>query len=114
MACYSAAARCSGADGSNRACIIAYYDWTGGSGRRSSISITGRPITLGLDGPDSTLLALTFAISIVTFGAGPTNILPGRVHLLLFLGPPYSSSSSRDERARGSKQPSDLVIMTLE
>ena len=29
-------------------------------------------------------LLLTFAVSLVTFGAGRTNILPGFVHLVLF------------------------------
>lgn len=43
-----------------------------------------RPIALGLDMRESILLALTFAVSLVTFGAGRTNILPGFVHLVLF------------------------------
>ena len=33
---------------------------------------------------DTVLLVLTFAVSLVTFGAGRTNILPGFVHLVLF------------------------------
>jgi Ca2+:H+ antiporter len=46
--------------------------------------IIDSPIALGLDGRDSVLLALTLVISIVTFGAGRTNILPGFVHIVLF------------------------------
>lgn len=42
------------------------------------------PLELGVDMQDATLLVLTFAVSIVTFGAGRTNILPGFVHLVLF------------------------------
>jgi Ca2+:H+ antiporter len=33
---------------------------------------------------DTILLVLTFGISLVTFGGGRTNILPGFVHLVLF------------------------------
>ena len=33
---------------------------------------------------DTVLLVLTFAVSIVTFTGGRTNILPGFVHLALF------------------------------
>ena len=47
--------------------------------------ITGEPLWLGL-GPDhSILLALTLAVSVVTFGSGRTNVLLGAVHLVLFL-----------------------------
>ena len=42
------------------------------------------PLELGVDMRDTILLVLTFAVSIVTFGAGRTNILPGFVHLVLF------------------------------
>lgn len=42
------------------------------------------PLELGVDMHDTVLLVLTFAVSIVTFGAGRTNILPGFVHLALF------------------------------
>ena len=42
------------------------------------------PLELGVDLHDTVLLVLTFAVSIVTFGAGRTNILPGFVHLVLF------------------------------
>jgi Ca2+:H+ antiporter len=44
----------------------------------------GQPMALGLDPRESVVLALTFAVSLVTFGAGRTNILPGFVHLVLF------------------------------
>ncbi|WP_422001782.1 calcium:proton antiporter [Reyranella sp.] len=43
------------------------------------------PLELGLDTADTVLLVLTFAISLVTFGGGRTNILPGFVHLVLFV-----------------------------
>lgn len=43
-----------------------------------------QPLELGLDVIDTVLLVLTFAVSLVTFGAGRTNILPGFVHLVLF------------------------------
>lgn len=44
----------------------------------------GQPLELGIDMRDTVLLALTFAVSLVTFGGGRTNILPGFVHLVLF------------------------------
>lgn len=46
--------------------------------------ILDRPLGLGLELRDTALLVLTFAVSLVTFGGGRTNILPGFVHLLLF------------------------------
>ena len=42
------------------------------------------PLELGVDMHDTVLLVLTFAVSLVTFGGGRTNILPGFVHLVLF------------------------------
>ena len=42
------------------------------------------PLELGVDLHDTVLLVLTFAVSMVTFGGGRTNILPGFVHLALF------------------------------
>ena len=44
----------------------------------------GQRLELGVDMADTVLLVLTFAISLVTFGGGRTNILPGFVHLVLF------------------------------
>jgi Ca2+:H+ antiporter len=43
-----------------------------------------QPLELGIDTKDTVLLALTFLVSLVTFGGGRTNILPGFVHLVLF------------------------------
>ena len=43
------------------------------------------PLELGLDLHDTVLLVLTFAVSLVTFAGGRTNILPGFVHLVLFV-----------------------------
>ncbi|MBI2741804.1 MAG: ionic transporter y4hA [Rhodospirillales bacterium] len=43
-----------------------------------------QPLELGVDMHDTVLLVLTFAVSLVTFGGGRTNILPGFVHLVLF------------------------------
>ncbi len=41
-------------------------------------------LELGIDLKDTVMLVLTFAVSLVTFGGGRTNILPGFVHLVLF------------------------------
>ena len=46
--------------------------------------VLDQPLELGIDMHDTVLLALTFAVSLVTFGGGRTNILPGFVHLVLF------------------------------
>ena len=46
--------------------------------------VIDRPVVLGLELRDVVLLTLTFAVSLVTFGGGRTNILPGFVHLILF------------------------------
>ena len=46
--------------------------------------VLNQPLELGVDAHDTLLLALTFAVSLVTFGAGRTNILPGFVHLVIF------------------------------
>ncbi|HYX01994.1 MAG TPA: ionic transporter y4hA, partial [Reyranella sp.] len=43
-----------------------------------------QPLELGIDLHETVLLVLTFAVSLVTFGGGRTNILPGFVHLVLF------------------------------
>lgn len=43
-----------------------------------------QPLELGIDRHDVVLLVLTFGVSLVTFGGGRTNILPGFVHLVLF------------------------------
>lgn len=47
--------------------------------------IVDRPLALGLELRDSIMLVLTFGVSLVTYGAGRTNILPGFVHLVLFV-----------------------------
>ena len=39
---------------------------------------------LGLNAQDTVLLALTFILSMLTFGTGRTNILFGLVHLVVF------------------------------
>jgi Ca2+:H+ antiporter len=44
----------------------------------------GLPLALGLGMREIVLLVLTFAVCLVTFDAGRTNILPGFVHLVLF------------------------------
>ena len=41
-------------------------------------------LVLGLNAPEMVLLALTFVISMLTFGTGRTNILFGLVHMLVF------------------------------
>ena len=46
--------------------------------------LLGTPLVLGLSAKETTLLALSIAISMLTFGTGRTNILAGFVHLVLF------------------------------
>ena len=46
--------------------------------------VLNQPLALGIDTHDIVLLVLTFGVSLVTFGGGRTNILPGFVHLVLF------------------------------
>lgn len=44
----------------------------------------GLPLTLGLEGKDLTLIALTFIVSTLTLASGRTNLMFGAVHLVLF------------------------------
>lgn len=46
--------------------------------------ITGEPLLLGLPTENGILLALTLAVSMITYNSGRTNILLGAVHLVLF------------------------------
>jgi Ca2+:H+ antiporter len=46
--------------------------------------LTRREVFLGLAGANSLLLAVTLAVSVVTFASGRTNILQGAVHVMLF------------------------------
>lgn len=46
--------------------------------------LTGKPVILGLDMVDITLLSLTLVLSTMTFSSTRTNVLLGAVHLLLF------------------------------
>jgi Ca2+:H+ antiporter len=46
--------------------------------------VTRHEVHLGLTGGNNLLLALTLAVSVVTFASGRTNILQGVVHLVLF------------------------------
>jgi Ca2+:H+ antiporter len=43
----------------------------------------GQPLALGISPGQTTLLALSFAVSIITYGTGRTNLLCGVVHLVL-------------------------------
>jgi Ca2+:H+ antiporter len=43
-----------------------------------------KQLVLGLNGQEMVLLALTFVISMLTFGTGRTNILFGLVHMIVF------------------------------
>jgi Ca2+:H+ antiporter len=43
-----------------------------------------KELVLGLDNPSMILLALTFFVSMLTFGTGRTNILFGLVHMVVF------------------------------
>ena len=46
--------------------------------------LTGHDIVFGLEKRDTMMLLLTLMISIVSFGAGRTNVLTGLVHLVVF------------------------------
>ncbi len=43
-----------------------------------------RPLTLGLDGKEEVLLALTLLLCVITLGRGRTTVLQGIVHLVVF------------------------------
>jgi Ca2+:H+ antiporter len=47
--------------------------------------ITGQPVILGLSPAEMTLLAVTLAVSTLTFSVSRTTVLEGAVHLVLFL-----------------------------
>lgn len=47
-------------------------------------TLLGKPLVLGLPPSETTLLIMTFAISMLTFATGVTNILFGMVHMLVF------------------------------
>jgi Ca2+:H+ antiporter len=47
-------------------------------------ALSGKSVVLGLNAADSTLLALTLAISFITFTSRRTNVIFGAVHLVLF------------------------------
>jgi Ca2+:H+ antiporter len=46
--------------------------------------LAGKPIILGLEAADVTLLSLTLVLSTMTFSSSRTNVLLGAVHLLVF------------------------------
>jgi Ca2+:H+ antiporter len=46
--------------------------------------LLGKELVLGLNAPEMVLLALTFILSMLTFGTGRTNILFGLVHMVVF------------------------------
>jgi Ca2+:H+ antiporter len=46
--------------------------------------LTDREVHLGLESANQLLLAVTLAVSVVTFASGRTNILQGAVHVVLF------------------------------
>ena len=47
--------------------------------------LTGQRVVLGVDPAEIVLLAVTLAMSIITFGGARTTVLEGAVHLVLFL-----------------------------
>jgi Ca2+:H+ antiporter len=47
--------------------------------------LTHRALILGISGRDEIMLVLVFALSIVSFGTGRTNVLTGFVHVVVFL-----------------------------
>jgi len=46
--------------------------------------VIGREIVFGLEDRDAVMLMLTLLLSVVSFGAGRTNVLTGLVHLVVF------------------------------
>ncbi len=46
--------------------------------------VLDQPLTLGLDGKDEILLALTLFVGAITLGTGRTTVLQGMVHLVIF------------------------------
>jgi Ca2+:H+ antiporter len=44
----------------------------------------GKPLALGLAPEDMVLLALTLLVSTLIFATGPTHVLHGLVHLVIF------------------------------
>jgi len=48
-------------------------------------NLLGLELILGLDATEMVLLLLMFAVSVITFSSGRTNLLQGAVHLLLFV-----------------------------
>jgi len=47
--------------------------------------VLDQPLTLGLDGKDEILLALTLFVGAITLGTGRTTVLQGIVHLVIFV-----------------------------
>jgi Ca2+:H+ antiporter len=47
--------------------------------------LTGQPVVLGIDPASMVLLAITLALSMLTFSGSPTTVLEGAVHLVVFL-----------------------------
>jgi Ca2+:H+ antiporter len=47
--------------------------------------VNGHELILGVTGRDEIMLTLVFALSIVSFGTGRTNVLTGFVHVVVFL-----------------------------
>jgi len=41
-------------------------------------------MVLGLAPKETLLLALTMVVSVLTFGTGRTNVLPGLIHMVIF------------------------------
>ncbi|HKH20488.1 MAG TPA: calcium:proton antiporter, partial [Gammaproteobacteria bacterium] len=46
--------------------------------------VTGQTVKLGLTSAQMTLLAVTLALSMITFSGSRTTVLEGAVHLVLF------------------------------
>jgi Ca2+:H+ antiporter len=47
--------------------------------------LAGRELVLGVSGRDESMLTLVFALSIVSFGTGRTNVLTDFVQIVVFL-----------------------------
>jgi Ca2+:H+ antiporter len=47
-------------------------------------ALLGKELVLGLAPKETLLLALTMVVSVLTFGTGRTNVLPGLIHMVIF------------------------------
>ena len=63
--------------------LIAVTIAAGASTRQAAGRAFGMPLELGISSGSSVLMALGFAVAMLTYGTGRTNLLAGVVHLVL-------------------------------